>query len=60
MTDHDHSDQEVLSVLDIQLDEISTKCLLLQREIEELRAESRTWERLYNDMFRMINMVGAK
>jgi uncharacterized small protein (DUF1192 family) len=60
MSDEDHSEQEFLSVLDIQLDELATRHQILQREYEELKAESRSWERLYNDMFRMMNMAGAK
>lgn len=59
-TDRENSDQEYLTYTDIQLDEIATRAAMLRKEIEELQAENKTWERLYNDLFRMINIVGSK
>ncbi len=58
--DQDTSDQEYLTYSDIRLDEMATRAAMLRKEIEELKSENRSWERLYNDLFHMNYIVGGK
>lgn len=52
--DLENSDQEYLTCTDILLDEAATRAAMLRAEIEELKAENRSWERLYTDLHRLV------